>query len=119
MSNSARTIYIWSFYVLLVGASLAVAPNFVLGLMGLDETTEIWIKLLGISLVLLALYYWDAARNESKSLFIASVMGRGFVVAAYLVLVFTGEPLQLLVFAAVDLVGAIWTYSALKADAAA
>lgn len=116
MSKAARSVYVWSFYVLVIGGLAAVVPNFLLSVVGLPETEEVWIRVLGLVLVLLSLYYWDAARNEHRSLFVASVLGRGFVVAGLLVLVATGEPWQLLIFAAVDLAGTIWTLTALRSE---
>lgn len=118
MSKAARSLYVWSVYVLVIGSLLALAPNFLLSTLGMDETEEVWIRVLGIVVVLLALYYWDAARNEARHHFVATVLGRGFVAAAFVVLVITGEPWQLLIFAAVDLAGSLWTLSSLRADAA-
>lgn len=116
MSRAARSIQVWSIYVLVVGAGLAVIPNRILSTLDVPETDEVWIRVLGVVVVLLALYYWDAARNETRNLFVASVLGRVFVVASLLVFWLTGEPWQLLLFAAIDAAGALWTFSALKAD---
>lgn len=116
MSRTALTIWVWSVYVLVVGGSLAIIPNTVLSLLGLDETEEVWIRVLGVVVVLLALYYWDAARNEARHHFVATVLGRVFVAAALVVLWLTGEPWQLLIFAAGDTAGALWTLMALRAE---
>ncbi len=118
MSKAARSLYVWSFYALGVGASFALVPNFVLSALGLPEVQDNWIaRALGLVVTMVALYYWDAARNEARHLFVASVLGRGFVAAGFMVLVATGEPWQLLIFAAVDLVGVTWTITSLRADA--
>ncbi|HVR76950.1 MAG TPA: hypothetical protein VMS99_01015 [Acidimicrobiia bacterium] len=119
MSRAARSIQVWSIYVLIVGAGLAVIPNLILSTLGVAQTDEVWIRVLGVVVVVLALYYWDAARHETRNLFVASVLGRLFVVASLLVLWLTGEPWQLLLFAAVEAAGALWTFSALRADAEA
>ncbi len=119
MSKSARSIQVWSIYVLVVGAGLAVVPNLVLSALGMAETDEVWIRVLGVVVVLLALYYWDAARHETRNLFVASVLGRLFFVASMIVFWLTGEAWQLLLLAAVDAAGALWTFSALRADAGA
>jgi len=118
VSAAARSLQVWSIYVLAVGAGLAVVPNTVLSALGAAETEEVWIRVLGVVVILLAVYYWDAARFETRNLFVASVLGRAFVVAALVVLWLTGGPWQLLLFAAVDLAGAIWTVAALRQDAA-
>jgi len=119
MSKAARSIQVWSIYVLIVGAGLAVIPNLILSTLDVAETDEVWIRVLGVVVVVLALYYWDAARHETRNLFVASVLGRLFVVASLIVFWLTGESWQLLLFAAVEAAGALWTFSALRADAEA
>ncbi|HIE21366.1 MAG TPA: hypothetical protein EYP73_02050 [Acidimicrobiia bacterium] len=114
MSRAARTIYVWSIYALVVGAVLAVIPNVILGALGVAETQEVWIRVLGVVVIILALYYWDGAKNEARHLFVASLLGRGFAVAAFILLWLTGGPWQLLIFAAAEVVGTAWTYSALR-----
>lgn len=118
MTAAARSIQVWSVYVLIVGTALAVVPNLVLSSLGVAETDEVWIRVLGVVVVLLALYYWDAARYETRNLFVASVLGRGFVVASLVVLWLTGAPWQILLFAAVDAAGALWTFAMLRTDTA-
>jgi hypothetical protein len=117
VSRAARSIQIWSTYLLVVGAGLAIIPNLILSTLGVAETDEVWIRILGVVVVLLALYYWDAARHETSNFFLASVMGRLFVVASLLVFWAMGAPWQLLLFAALESAGALWTLSALRLDA--
>jgi hypothetical protein len=111
-------MYIFSAYLLVVGGFLSVGPNTLLSLVGMPETNEVWIRILGVVAILLALYYFDAARNNSRGFFGASILGRGFSTAALVVFWATGQPWQLLIFAGVELVGAIWTYTAMRAQAA-
>ncbi len=119
MSKAAFTIRIWAIYALLVGAALAVVPNFVLSTLGMTETEEPWIRLLGLVVIVLALYYNDGVRNEARHLFVASVLGRLFFAAALIILIITGEPWQLVLFASVEVAGAIWTLMALRDEAPA
>lgn len=117
MSRAARSIQIWSIYLLVLGAGLAVIPNLILSTLGVTETNEVWIRILGVVVVLLAFYYWDAARYETINFFVASVMGRLFAVASLVVFWAMGAPWQLLLFAALEAGGALWTLSALRVDA--
>lgn len=117
MEGTVRTMYAFSAYLFVVGLSLTVGPNTLLPLLGLPETNEVWIRILGVVSILLALYYFDAARNNSRSFFVASILGRGFSTAALVLLWATGRPWQLLMFGAVELAGAIWTYTAMRAQA--
>jgi hypothetical protein len=110
-------LYVWSVYVLIIGALLSLSPNFMLSALGMEETQEVWIRVLGLVVVLLALYYWDAARNEAGHHFVATVLGRAFVAAGFVILVVTGEPWQFLIFAGLDPAGALWTLGALRAEA--
>jgi len=118
MEGAVRSIYVFSAYLLVVGVFLSVGPNTLLSLVRLPETDEVWIRILGVVSILLALYYFDAARNNSRSFFAVSILGRGFSTAALVVFWATGQPWQLLIFAGVELSGAILTYSAMRAQAA-
>lgn len=108
---------VWAGYVTILGAVLAVVPNTLLSLFGIAETDEVWIRIVGILLLILALYYFDAVRNGARHLYVASILGRGFAVAALIVLGIAAEIWQLFLFAAIDLAGSVWTYQALRADA--
>ena len=116
MKGAARTMYVFSAYLLAIGVSLSVLPNTLLSLVGLPETDEVWIRILGVVSMLLALYYFDAVRNNTRSFFAASIMGRGFSTAALVVFWATGQPWQLLIFAVIELAGAIWTYTVMRAE---
>lgn len=118
MSKAAWSIRVFSIYAVLVGASLAIVPNLVLSALGMEETDELWIRLLGVVVVILAIYYDDGVRNEAAHVFVTSVLERLFFAVALVVFVATGEAWQLLGFAAIEVAGAVWTIFALRADAA-
>lgn len=115
MERAARTIYWFSGYLLVVGVTLAVIPNVLLAVLGLEETGEMWIRLLGMASIVLALYYFDAARSLNISFFTASLLGRGFAAAVLVVLAAAGNPWQLLIVAGIELVSAAWTYTEMRA----
>jgi hypothetical protein len=56
MSKAARTIQIWSFYLIALGLILLVVPNLLLGLFGIPATNEVWIRVVGMLLLILAYY---------------------------------------------------------------
>ncbi len=117
MKGAARTIYVFSVYLMVVGVALAVVPNTLLTVVGLPETDEVWIRIVGVVAIVLALYYFDAARNNTTTFFAASILGRGFSTAALVAFWATGQPWQLLVFAGIELAGAVSTYIAMRAEA--
>lgn len=114
MSAPARSVFVWSIYLLVLGTWLLVAPNLLFAGLGLPETEEIWIRVVGILVVILALFFYDASINEARSFFVASVLARLFSAAAFLAFWITGEPWQLLVFGLIDALGAVWTLTTLR-----
>jgi hypothetical protein len=48
MSKIAFTIRVYSFYLFLMGLGMMLIPNLLLSLFGFAETTEIWIRMLGL-----------------------------------------------------------------------
>jgi hypothetical protein len=53
MSRAATSIFVYSFYLIVQGVLLPVIPNVALGLFGLPSTQEVWVRVLGYSLLAL------------------------------------------------------------------
>lgn len=117
MTRSGRSLWVFGIYVLLVAMGLLLIPNLMLGVFGLAETNEIWVRVVGIPLVLLGAYYILAGRNDLTPFIRWSVPARASVILFYLILASTGavKP-TILMFGLVDLLGAAWTQLSLKAD---
>lgn len=118
MTLAARLILCFGVYILLTGLVLLIAPNVLLSIFGLGSTTEVWIRVLGSVVTALGVYYVVMGRAESIQFFKATVWGRGWIFLSFLGLVAVGmaKP-PLLLFGVVDLLGAFWTWRALKAAA--
>lgn len=117
MSRAAQSVFLFSIYLLLLGLVLLVVPNWLLSLFGMPETEEVWVRVVGMLVLLLAFYYSSAARNELTSFMRATVVARFSVVvffAAFVVLGFA--PPVLIVFGLVDVLAATWTAVALRRD---
>ena len=115
MSNSARSVFVFGLYLVVLGIVLLVAPNFLLGMFFLPGTTEVWIRVVGMLLLFLGYYYLQAARSEMTGFFRWTVFVRPTVIiffAAFVLLGLASPPLIL--FGVVDLLGAIWTGLALR-----
>jgi hypothetical protein len=110
MSRAATSILVFGVYVMILGVVLLAAPNVLLGLVGYPTTGEVWIRVLGVVTLILGYYYTVAARNELTSLFRATVYARPLLIVFFCAFVALGmaEPI-LVLFAVVDLLGAIWT----------
>jgi len=117
MQSSALTIKVFGVYVVLTGLGLLLAPNVILALFGFAPTTEVWIRVLGALAVIVGYYYWACGTAGAKPFFRATVPGRvGFCALCVALVVAADAPVPLLAFGVADLLGAAWTYLALRKE---
>ncbi|MGB2927400.1 MAG: hypothetical protein WBB70_00655 [Desulfobacterales bacterium] len=115
MSKAARSLFVFGLYLIVIGLGFLVMPNLVLRLFGFPETSEPWIRVMAMLLLFLAYYYIFASRNEMTEFIRITVYVRASVILffAAFVLLDLAQPM-LLLFGAVDLVAAIWTWLSLR-----
>jgi hypothetical protein len=118
VSRAAKSILIFGAYLAVLGAGLLASPNTMLALFGQPPTQEPWLRVLGLVSLVLGLYYVSAARGEVTPFFRSTLWGRGIgaLVMAALV-VAKMAPAFILLMAAADGLGALWTWRALGAAA--
>jgi hypothetical protein len=115
MSPAARSILVYSIYLFGLGAALLLVPNIPLPIFGLPEAHEVWIRVLGMTVIFFSSFYFVAARNEYRELFRASIVTRvavPFVFASFIVAGFA--PWNLMLFTPPDMLFAAWTFLALR-----
>ena len=117
MSKAARSLLVFGVYLVALGLFLLIAPNTLIGWFGLPVTQDVWIRVVGMLVVLLAYYDIQAARKESTDFFRWSVVARAAVIVFFAGFVIANlvKPI-LLLFGGVDLAGALWTHLALRRD---
>ena len=119
MTPAARSVNIFGTYLLLLGALLLIAPNPLLDLVGLPPTTEVWIRIVGMLVAILGIYYRIAAAANLAPFFLATVLVRSSVPLFLLGFILAGwVEWPLMLFGAIDAVGALWTWKALRNPAA-
>jgi len=120
LSQAARSLFVFGFYILGLGAVLLVVPNVALKVFGFPPTQEVYIRIAGMFLVFLAVYDILAARAELRDFIRWTVPVRASVIGFFAVFVLLGfaKPV-LLLLSLVDLASAAWTGWALKKDSAA
>ena len=119
MTAAARSILVYSIYTLGLGATLLLIPNVPLPIFGLPEATEVWIRVAGMTVIFLSIFYYLAARNEYRQIFVASVAIRFAVVGFFAAFAAAGfTPWNILLFTPFDVLFAIWTWLSLRSDAA-
>lgn len=115
MSPAAKSVFIFGIYLSVLGIVLVAVPNLLLTLFGIAETGEVWIRVVGMLVLLLSVYYVQLAQKELTDFFWISVYVRSAVIVFFTAFVLLGytQPV-LILFGAVDLLGALWTWRALK-----
>ncbi len=117
MSKAATSLFVFGIYLTFVGLGFLLIPNTILGILGVAPTTEPWIHIVGMLLLFLAYYDIQSARVEQKVFFKLSVYARASVILFFIAFVILGmAPPILLLFGVVDLLAAIWTALALRAE---
>jgi hypothetical protein len=117
MSYSGRTVFVFGCYMLLLGLPLLLAPNQLLGLFGFPPTEEVWIRVVGLLVLYLGVYYVLSGRSGNLPFISATVPIRASVLVFFAVFVATEmvSPM-LLVLGLPDLFGALWTWRALRSE---
>jgi hypothetical protein len=119
MNPAAKSVFAFGLYLVVVGLGLLVAPNPFLAPLGFPPVADpSWLRVLGVLTLCLAAYYVVAARANLAPLIRATVFVRGgvFVVFGALVLLELA-PAPLALLGTVDLLAALWTWSALRRPA--
>ena len=115
MTSAARSILVYSIYVLGLGGTLLLAPNVPLPIVGLPQATEVWIRAAGMTVIFLGIFYLIAALNEYRQIFVASVAIRfalPFIFGAFAAAGYVAWNIILLT--PLDVVFAIWTLVELR-----
>ena len=115
MSQAARSVLVFAVYLWIIGALLVVVPNLLLSLILIPETHEVWIRVVGMLVLILGYYYYTAAKGELTALMRATVLGRYSVLVFFIVFVALGLAApMLLVFGIIDAAAATWTALSLR-----
>ena len=117
MSKSATSLLVFGLYLAMLGVTLVVVPNLLLTLFQIPATQEVWIRVLGVVVLVLSFYSIQAARGNDVSFFSSSVYARTPVVLFFTAFVLLGlaQP-PLILFGLIDLAGAAWTWFALRSE---
>lgn len=117
MSKSAFTLKAFGIYLLALGVVLTFVPNLLLSIFHIAETSEVWIRVVGVLAFNIGLYYIYAAKCEAKTLFRITVYTRTLVFISFTTFALLGlvSPV-LILFGTIDLFGGMWTYLTLKTE---
>lgn len=120
MTGVARSLLVYSIYVFGLGATLLLIPNVPLPIFGLPEAKDVWIRVAGMTVIFLSIFYFIAARNEYRPIFVASVWFRFAVVGFFAAFAAAGfASWNILLFTPLDVLFALWTLYELRRSPAA
>ena len=117
MSKGARSVFVFSLYMFVLGIILIVIPNFLLALFSLPKTNEVWIRVVGMLVLILGFYYFQASRSEIRIFFQWTVYVRIAVLIFFIAFVLLDfAPPILILFGFVDAAAALWTQLSLRSE---
>lgn len=115
MHPASNSIKYFGLYAIATGVGLVFAPGLVLSPLGIAVPTEVWIRLVGALAIPLGYYYWVCGSADIVAFFRASIHGRVVFAATIVLLVAVfAAPVQILLFAAIDVAGVLWTAQGLR-----
>jgi len=115
MSAPARSLFVYSIYVFFLGLTLLLFPNVPLPIVGLPEAHEVWIRVAGMTVIYLSIYFYIAARNDYRQIIVASIPIRFAVVAFFAAFAAAGfVSWNILLLTPLDVLFAIWTWTTLR-----
>lgn|GEM_PF-1622410 len=117
MTASAKSVYFFGLYLYGVAVPLVFFPNHLLRLMGIAETNEVWIRILGVLVGLIGFYYHRNGIAENRIFFKLTVPARIAVLVSFVLFVALKMASPMLIgFGVVDALGAFWTWRTLQAE---
>jgi len=117
MSKSAKSVLIYGIYLAINGLMLLLIPNVLTSSLGIEPTNEVWIRLSGILLMAIAVYYILGAKYEIIVILKATAFIRVSIIlffTAFVLLDFVSP--NIIIISVIDFLGGFWTYVMLKKE---
>jgi len=119
MSRSALSVFVFSIYLYVFGFMLIVIPDTLLRIFKFPDADGLWIRIVGMLMIILGFYYSHAARSELRAFFVWTVIARTSVLLFFVAFVIAGfAPTTLILFGVIDFAAAMWTLLAMRSDTA-
>jgi hypothetical protein len=118
LSKPARTMVVYGWYVILfLALPFLFVPQLILPLAGMAAPTDVWVRVLGMTVLFLGFYYIQMGRHELTQFFRWSVVARLLVPVFFVVFVLLGlAPPVLIAFTIPDIIFAAWTALSLRGE---
>lgn len=115
MIAAAKSLYVFAIYLLILGVLLIITPNTLLSMFQIAETTEVWIRIAGVLTFSVGIYYfYMAPQNNTVFMALTAYVRASIIIWFTLFVLMDWVSPQLILFGIVDLLGALWTFMALR-----
>ncbi len=117
MTRSAVSLFVFSIYMFALGVMLVGAPNVLLSVFAIPETHEVWIRVVGMLVLIIGYLDFAASRKGDQAYLRWSVPARLSVplfLGAFVLL--SLAPPILILFGVIDAAAAIWTAACLRRE---
>ena len=116
MTKAQISLFVFGLYmVFVVGLGFMLVPAFILGIFGLSAGDGVWVRFVGMLAAAIGAYYILAVRAGMDRFYIWTVPVRYYAAAFMVLMVVLGKMGPgLLLIAAVDIIGATWTWWAVR-----
>ncbi len=115
MNAASRSVYYFGFYLVFLSVALTAFPNVLLSTFQMPETNEVWIRVVGVLVFSIGIYYIFMAQANHTLFLTLTIFIRASILLWFIVFVLISwAPPTLILFGVVDAIGAVWTYFELK-----
>ena len=116
MNKARLSLFVFGLYMLFApGLGFLLMPMQILPLFGLTAGDDVWIRFVGMLASIISFYYIQAARSGLDRFIPWTVPGRYYAGAIMVLLVALKKVGPgMLLFAAIDIAAATWTWAALR-----
>ena len=110
-----KSIYYFGLYLYVVGLTLIFVPNLLLSTLQMPETQEVWIRIVGVLAFCIGFYYHRCGAANDHAFARLTIVARTIVFIAFVSFVVLEYVSPVLAgFGVVDVLGALWTWTALR-----
>jgi hypothetical protein len=111
------SVFVFSIYLYIMGVFLMVTPGTLIKIFKFPEPDGLWIRIVGMLVLILGLYYSHAARAEFRPFFTWTVIARCSVLLFFIAFVIADlAPPALILFGVIDFAAAMWTFFAMRSE---
>jgi len=115
MTSASKSLYVFAIYLLVLGVLLIVIPNSLLSMFQIPETNEVWIRIAGVLTFSIGIYYfYMAPQNNAVFMALTAYVRASIIIWFTVFMLMEWVAPQLILFGVIDLLGALWTFIALR-----